>query len=202
MIALKEGFEEGAAVMQEFGQGTQTVVKDGALRVREVMTAWALRQVEEAQRQVKQAPIAKGWRRLRETERWRRAADNFEMTRSLVRSMTETVSKRVSKIPIPKGIFADVYRGISPVILCSPFQGALFFGVKDTIKKALPMMGANPTLTFITSVIIGDAAYWIIRCPAETIKTRVQTGVDDNMFQSVFKIIKTEGWYGFYRGYI
>ena len=50
--------------------------------------------------------------------------------------------------------------------------------------------------------LAGDAAYWIIRCPAETIKTRVQTGVDDNMFQSVFKIIKTEGWYGFYRGYI
>ena len=39
------------------------------------------------------------------------------------------------------------------------------------------MMGASPTLTFITSVIIGDAAYWIIRCPAETVKTRVQTGV-------------------------
>jgi hypothetical protein len=47
VIALQEGFEEGAAVMQEFGKGTQTVLKEGALRLRKVMTAWALRQVRE-----------------------------------------------------------------------------------------------------------------------------------------------------------
>jgi hypothetical protein len=39
------------------------------------------------------------------------------------------------------GLFKGVYRGITPVILASPFQGALFFGTKDTIKKALPMLG-------------------------------------------------------------
>jgi len=62
----------------------------------------------------------------------------------------------------------------------------------DTIKKALPMLGAHPTLTFITGVVVADAAYWIIRCPSETVKTRVQTGVDENMWQSITKILQTE----------
>jgi len=43
-----------------------------------------------------------------------------------VRTVTLPVSERVSKIPIPKGIFADVYRGISPVIVASPFQVCVF----------------------------------------------------------------------------
>ncbi|EKX45950.1 hypothetical protein GUITHDRAFT_107986 [Guillardia theta CCMP2712] len=109
-----------------------------------------------------------------------------------------------SRLPIkvPQGLFNDVYRGVTPVLLASPIQGAFFFGAKDVLKKVMPASGFNPTQTFLAGIVLADSVYWLVRCPAETVKTRVQTGLEPNFVESAKTILMKEGLYGFYRGYI
>ena len=187
-----------------------TFVRNTSKQARTAIVAWGRRRWYEALVRVRASP---DWQRLRqlraelqEDRRWlaaeRGIATTVAVTSTIIRRATVPLQQRLQRFSAPVGIFNDVYRGVAPVLLASPFQGALFFGVKDTIKKGLPMLGANPELTFIAGVVVADSAYWLVRCPAETVKTRVQTGVDQNMVQSIKKILQTEGLYGFYRGYL
>ena len=203
----------GARLMvykEDIERGTMTFVRNTSKQARTAIVAWGRRRWYEALVRVRASP---DWQRLRqlraelqEDRRWlaaeRGIATTVAVTSTIIRRATVPLQQRLQRFSAPVGIFNDVYRGVAPVLLASPFQGALFFGVKDTIKKGLPMLGANPELTFIAGVVVADSAYWLVRCPAETVKTRVQTGVDQNMVQSIKKILQTEGLYGFYRGYL
>ena len=73
-IALQEGWEASAEAMRRVGKGTQTQVRRSAQEAREALQAWALQQVQQAQNAVLASSIADDWRRIRQTQRWRRAA--------------------------------------------------------------------------------------------------------------------------------
>jgi len=66
----------------------------------------------------------------------------------------------------------------------------------------LPKLGLDAVQVFIVAVVISDSIYWLIRCPAETMKTRLQTKADSDPIQSFQNIIQQGGVKGFYKGYI
>ena len=78
------------------------------------------------------------WQRLRQLRaelqadrRWlaaeRGMAATVAVTSTIIGRATVTLQQRLQRFPVPVGIFNDVYRGVAPVLLASPFQGALFF---------------------------------------------------------------------------
>lgn len=107
-----------------------------------------------------------------------------------------------SKVQVPAGLFHNLYSGANPAFFFSPIQGAAFFGVKDFMYHELPGLGLDAVQIFIVSVIVSDSVYWLVRCPSETMKTRLQGSVDSGPLQSFKNIMAQDGIKGFYRGYI
>lgn len=109
-----------------------------------------------------------------------RARQQFKTTSANNRETTKIDAK--SGTP---GLFSNLYAGLVPALVGGIPAGSVFFGVKDYVKAVLKSAGNNPVpylgplsreeITVI-SVAAANVFYWLIRSPAEEIKTRRQVG--------------------------
>ena len=83
-------------------------------------------------------------------------------------------------VAVGTSLYSNLYDGIVPAIVGGVPAGALFFGVKDASKKALREMGLDRASASAVSVLITNVPYWVVRSPAEMVKTRRQAGVDES----------------------
>ena len=86
----------------------------------------------------------------------------------------------------------DMYAGFPVVLMSSIPQGGIFFFMKKGCMELLNTVApALPNLISSTVPIgFGVMAYWLIRTPAEVIKTQVQTGQSPN-FREAFANAKS-----------
>lgn len=87
-------------------------------------------------------------------------------------------------------------------IHCVFILAALFFLSYECLKRAIGQDRLNP-LNLSISSSVSEVVACTIRVPVEVIKQRMQVGIYKNMnFVSVFyKILRTEGGFGLYRGF-
>jgi solute carrier family 25 S-adenosylmethionine transporter 26 len=71
-----------------------------------------------------------------------------------------------------------LYDGVLPSLVSGIPSGAIFFGVKDTASTMLRSLGMNKELSSIISVCVANIPYWLIRSPAEVLKTIEQTSIE------------------------
>lgn len=86
-----------------------------------------------------------------------------------------------SRSLLTPGLFDDLYAGVLPALTVGTPAGALFFATKDSVKKALKdALGASYAKepATIAAVLIAQLPYWLVRTPAELLKTRSQAASD------------------------
>jgi solute carrier family 25 S-adenosylmethionine transporter 26 len=71
----------------------------------------------------------------------------------------------------------DLYDGVTPALVAGIPAGALFFAVKDSSKVLLRSAGLGRNQATILSVGLTNLPYWLLRGPAEVLKTRSQAGL-------------------------
>jgi len=71
-------------------------------------------------------------------------------------------------------LFSDLYSGLVPALLSSIPAGAIFFAVKDSSRKYLRLAGYDSRVSTLVAVALANIPYWVLRCPAENIKTKQQ----------------------------
>jgi solute carrier family 25 S-adenosylmethionine transporter 26 len=103
----------------------------------------------------------------------------------------------------PVELFKNLYDGVWPALLVGTPAGAAFFASKDVLKGlAKTAFGSEyRELTTIGAVFVANFPYWLIRNPAEVLKTQQQTGLIDSSTAGVIEAVKEEGLGGLYRGY-
>ena len=103
----------------------------------------------------------------------------------------------------PAELFKNLYDGVWPALLVGTPAGAAFFATKDVLKGlAKTAFGSEyKELTTIGAVFVANFPYWLIRNPAEVLKTQQQTGLIDSSTAGTIQAVKEEGLAGLYRGY-
>eukprot|EP00624_Nannochloropsis_granulata_P000986 evm.model.NODE_14381_length_13028_cov_28.153055.3 len=103
----------------------------------------------------------------------------------------------------PAELFRNLYDGVWPALVVGTPAGAAFFATKDVLKGlAKTTFGSEYRgLTTIGAVFVANFPYWLIRNPAEVLKTQQQTGLIDSSTAGVIKAVKEGGLGGLYRGY-
>lgn len=85
-----------------------------------------------------------------------------------------------------KGLFDDLYKGITSNILKEAPNAAIYLGVYELIKNTLINLSFTsvfqdlPLVTFLLAGALGDAIGSIVRVPAEIVNKRLQLGANDN----------------------
>ena len=96
-------------------------------------------------------------------------------------------------------LFQDLYAGLAPALIGGIPAGAVFFAVKDSMKTYIKSLD-NPfdisifsSKEFITilSVVVANIFYWMIRSPAEELKTKQQVGQNTTEFANLKYITGT-----------
>jgi hypothetical protein len=101
-------------------------------------------------------------------------------------SSNQTISNVLTTI-------TDLYSGITPALIGGIPAGAAFFGVKDYTKSRLKKIGLSKELATILAVGAANVPYWLIRTPAEALKTRQQVGnSSDSSFQALLDLYRSE----------
>eukprot|EP00316_Scyphosphaera_apsteinii_P023956 CAMPEP_0119329884 /NCGR_PEP_ID=MMETSP1333-20130426/76951_1 /TAXON_ID=418940 /ORGANISM="Scyphosphaera apsteinii, Strain RCC1455" /LENGTH=339 /DNA_ID=CAMNT_0007339119 /DNA_START=98 /DNA_END=1114 /DNA_ORIENTATION=+ len=94
-----------------------------------------------------------------------------------------------------------IYKGLPPMLIGVPLQGATRFTVLDRIKQALTEPGEVPgrATNLVAGILAGTLEATLVVTPVETIKTRL---VDANkgLVRGTINFYKTEGVAGIYRG--
>jgi solute carrier family 25 S-adenosylmethionine transporter 26 len=98
-------------------------------------------------------------------------------------------------------LYRDLYAGLLPNLLVSTPASAVFFGAKTALTEVLAPILPNKQL--LTIVCVGGALipHWIVRNPAEVLKTRRQAGTADNVIEETKRIIAEGGPGALYVGY-
>lgn len=94
-----------------------------------------------------------------------------------------------------------LFAGLPAVILGSAPGAALFFISYETVKHASLTSGVPLWMASMLSACTGDAVACIVRAPVETIKQRTQNQPHLNVRIVLSESLKSEGWWGLYRGY-
>jgi len=106
---------------------------------------------------------------------------------------------------IVAGGFKGIYRGVGSVVVGSAPGAAAFFVTYDYLKYNLPPSISHPSpLGHVISASIGECMACLVRVPTEVVKSRVQTsayGLRASSFDAFKNIIRTNGFYGLYRGF-
>ena len=80
--------------------------------------------------------------------------------------------------------------------------GAVFFGVKDVCRRELLELGLGRELATALAVGAANLPYWLVRCPAELLKTRQQTAVGSfGSIDDLKAFVSAEGLGGVYASY-
>lgn len=106
------------------------------------------------------------------------------ITTSSINSNNDSISDQLLKSILN---FKALYAGFPIVALASIPQGGLFFLVKKSIIEIFSIYIPNisEVISSTIPIIFGVAAYWIIRTPAEMIKTQVQTNQFPNIKEAI-----------------
>ncbi|EKU21044.1 s-adenosylmethionine mitochondrial carrier protein, partial [Nannochloropsis gaditana CCMP526] len=104
----------------------------------------------------------------------------------------------------PAELFKNLYDGVWPALLVGTPAGAAFFATKDVLKGLARNSFGNEfrEATTIAAVFAANIPYWLIRNPAEVLKTQQQTGLIDSTAGGTIEAVKQEGLEGLYRGYV
>lgn len=81
---------------------------------------------------------------------------------------------QLSPPPSPPLLYAGLYRGLGVALVGGVPAGAAFFAAKDFARELLLQHGSDPRAATLLAVCFANLPYWIIRCPAELVKTRQQ----------------------------
>jgi len=115
------------------------------------------------------------------------AGSSLTVTKTLVKYPLDTATVRL-QVPSsssrydnnPMELFKDSYNGITAPLLTNIPAGAVFFGVKDSLKPFLnDQFGFLPKWARTSlAVLVAQFPYWVVRNPSEVVKTKQQAGVE------------------------
>ncbi|XP_071947985.1 mitochondrial S-adenosylmethionine carrier protein-like isoform X1 [Antedon mediterranea] len=102
------------------------------------------------------------------------------------------------------GSFRGIYSGLLPVVLGSAPTAGLFFGAYEITKKFGSEYVSHSYMPFVHmgAATVGEMTACLVRNPVEVVKQRAQTNPKLNSVAVFKETFKSEGSYGFYRGYI
>ena len=88
-------------------------------------------------------------------------------------------SSSVLKLYSKPSLYYNLFDGVLPSLIGGIPAGALFFATKDFMKEYLqlhPVAGIIFSKEFSTAlaVVVANIPYWVVRNPAEVLKTRAQ----------------------------
>lgn len=99
------------------------------------------------------------------------------------------------------GGFKKIYAGIPSVAIGSAPGAALFFTTYEGTKNLLLPFTPHPSFAHMVAASIGEVVACLIRVPTEVLKQRGQAYPKRTLKFVYFKILESEGYRGFYRGY-
>ena len=91
------------------------------------------------------------------------------------------------------GLYDNLYEGLVPALVGGIPASGVFFSIKDYTKNRLKNIGLNKQQATIISVAAANIPYWLIKTPAEVIKTRQQINSNDTSLILFQKIIEEKG---------
>jgi len=91
------------------------------------------------------------------------------------------------------GLYDNLYEGLIPSLVGGIPASGVFFSIKDYTKNTLKHAGLNKQQATILSVAAANVPYWLIKTPAEVIKTRQQIDSNDTSLILFRKIIEEKG---------
>lgn len=97
------------------------------------------------------------------------------VTKEVLLHPLDTIRVRLQSPNSSVPLFSNLYDGVGPALLSGVPAGAIFFAVKDYSKKELRMTGLGKRASTCAAVALANIPYWLVRCPAETLKTRQQS---------------------------
>jgi len=104
------------------------------------------------------------------------------------------------------GGFKGIYNGLFSAALGSAPTAALFFVSYESTKRLLnPVVNANnrfEPVTHLLAASVGEVAACLLRVPVEVVKQRAQVLGKTSSLASFNHTFKSEGWRGFYRGFL
>jgi len=93
----------------------------------------------------------------------------------------DTLRAREQVPGAPPPSFGNLYDGVGAALLGGVPAGAIFFAVKDYSKQQFRKMGLSKEAATLLGVTVANLPYWVIRCPAEVLKTRSQVQMPSNL---------------------
>lgn len=104
---------------------------------------------------------------------------------------------------VKAGGFNGVYRGIGAAAIGSGPGSAFFFTAYEQSKHRLqPILGQDSAYTHMGAAAIGEVMACLVRVPTENVKQKMQVGLYKTVKEGVSGIMKTQGFKGFYTGYV
>ena len=105
------------------------------------------------------------------------------------------------------GGFRGIYSGLFSAAVGSAPSAAMFFLAYETAKKSLGSLNHKKdkrwdAASHMASASIGEVAACLVRVPVEVVKQRTQTHSSSSSFSTFKRTLRTEGFHGFYRGYL
>jgi hypothetical protein len=115
----------------------------------------------------------------------------------------DTVSKRQQVNNVnASSLLVGLYDGVGPAIIGGVPAGAVFFGVKDLCKQQLRDAGLSKELATLLAVCAANVPYWVIRQPAEVLKTKKQTNLSPiSSLDEMKRYYTSKGISGLYDSY-
>jgi len=91
--------------------------------------------------------------------------------------------------------YLSLYQGLSGALLKEGPPSAVYLGVYEAVKTALladPTFAAYPILVYLTAGALGETLGSVVRAPAEALKTRLQTGQNSSLGESIQNVLFDE----------
>merc|ERR1719162_1998251 len=91
--------------------------------------------------------------------------------------------------------YLSLYKGLSGALLKEGPPSAVYLGIYEAVKTALladPNFAAYPILIYLISGALGETLGSVVRAPAEALKTRMQTGQNSSLGESIQNVLLDE----------
>ncbi|KAI8907161.1 mitochondrial carrier domain-containing protein [Gorgonomyces haynaldii] len=94
------------------------------------------------------------------------------------------------------GGFTNIYRGLSSCIAGSAPSASMFFVTYEYFKTS------DDPLNHMWAASLGEMMACLVRVPTEIVKQRMQVGMHSSVKSTLSNILKQDGFFGLYRGYL
>jgi solute carrier family 25 S-adenosylmethionine transporter 26 len=115
----------------------------------------------------------------------------------------DTIKTRL-QLSQPIALQNNLFRGVSSSLVGQVPYAVLTFGGYEVYKQSLTKRYPNlpKLIIYTTAAVLGDITGSAWLCPSEVIKQNLQGNKYPSVSKAVSGIMSTEGWSGFYRGYV